>query len=66
MEAAPAAQGPEEAGATEDREPFLDFCVRVTGELVKHADSWACPKGSDSAGAQKSIILTSSPEEGAY
>lgn len=50
MEAAPAAQGPEEAGAREDREPFLDFCVRVNGELVKHADSWACPEGSDSAG----------------
>lgn len=49
-EAAPVAQGPEGAGAGEDRQPFSDFSIRITVELVKHADPWAYPKGSDSAG----------------
>lgn len=42
------AQGCEGAGLGEGWLPFLDFSVRITGELVKHVDTWAYPKGSDS------------------
>lgn len=44
-EATPAAQGCEEAGPGEDRQPFSDFSVRIIEELIKYAESRAYQKG---------------------
>lgn len=45
-EATPAAQGCEETGPGEDRQPFSDFSVRIIEELIKYAESRAYQKGS--------------------